>query len=65
MPEAQVVSLDKTRLDISFLHPPKAVPSFLGIWPRFSTGLNGVFSMNEKASDAKFTLVLLGKIHRA
>lgn len=44
-----MVSLDKTRLDILFLHPPKAVPSFLGIWPRFSAGLNCVFSMNEKA----------------
>lgn len=43
-----MVSLDKTRLDISFLHPPKAVPSFCGIWPCFSPGLNFVFPMNEK-----------------
>lgn len=49
MPEAQVVSLDKAHLDISFLHPPKAVPSFLGIWPCFSAGLNFVFTMKEKA----------------
>lgn len=49
MPEAQVVSLDKTLLDCSFLHPPKAVPSFLGICPCFSVGLNFGFIMKEKA----------------
>lgn len=58
-----MVTLDKPRLDISFLHPPKAVPSFLGIWPCFSAGLNSVFSMNEKA--VKFTLILLGEVLRA
>lgn len=50
MPEAQVVSLDKTLLDSSFLHPPKAVPSFLGIWPCFSLGLNFGFTMKVKAA---------------
>lgn len=63
MSMAQVLSLDKNRLDISFPHPPKAVPSFLGIWPCFSASLNFVFSMNEKS--VKFTLVLLGMLHRA
>lgn len=49
MPKAQVVSLDKAHLDISFLHPPKVVPSFLGILPCFSAGLNFVFTTKEKA----------------
>lgn len=51
MPEAQVVSLDKTLLDSSFLHSLKAVPSFLGIWTCFPVRLNFGFTTKEKAAE--------------